>query len=126
MEMRSQLTRLAQEAELNGRSDLALKLMEVANEFAPTPHVEERDKAIAEVFCKSYARGRLEKLGLAICHFCGAVDTLEGAMESGWVPNFWKVFPTCKPAEEVLNPVCANCVIKHLRQDDGEYVEYAV
>lgn len=53
------------------------------------------------------------------CYFCGkTIESTEAAVEAGWVPGFFE-----PGGDEVLEPVCSECVSEHLEQDEtGELV----
>jgi len=68
------------------------------------------------------ATKRLEVKEIAVCHFCGACDTKEGAIETGWTPNFWQMFSTGKPAENIVKPVCPKCIAEQLIPSEGEFI----
>ena len=112
LDFETQLRNFADEAESKGKPALAQRLRQLAAEYPNTrPHCPE-----------VLATKRLEAKGVAVCHFCGACDTKEGAIETGWSPNFWQMFSTGKPAENIIMPVCPKCIAEHLIPSEGEFI----
>jgi hypothetical protein len=59
-----------------------------------------------------------EPILTATCHFCKVTTPLDNAIETGWTPSFWRT-----ENEEVLEPVCTQCLAQYLRfnEEMGDY-----
>ncbi len=51
------------------------------------------------------------------CHFCGTTNSLDQAVEDGWVPYFYST-----DGNSIEEPACPPCADRHLKLGpDGEW-----